>query len=122
MNKIISILILLLIPTGAFAAHWVAVDSGVVEIKLDSVRIENRLWSYIDDNSTTKFEPRNTYTYQYKAINHSEILINALCEVDSTKPLHTEFVIVFDGGSCYFQITYNFKTGEFSKLQVNGEA
>jgi hypothetical protein len=34
----------------------------------------------------------------------------------------TEWVIVLDGGDCYFQVLYNVKDGTFIRLQVNGEA
>ena len=120
--KHLFIALVLFISSDAFAGEWIAVDGGVVEIKIDSLSIENDLWAYIHNNSAIKFEPRNTYVYQYLAISNSEILINALCRVDAKKSLHSEFVIVFDGGSCYFQVNYNFKTGTFSKLYVNGEA
>lgn len=33
-----------------------------------------------------------------------------------------EFVLVLDGGSCYFQFQFDSATGEFFDLRVNGEA
>ncbi len=40
----------------------------------------------------------------------------------SEEELTQRVVVIFDGGSCYFQATYNFKTKAFVKLVVNGEA
>ena len=122
MKKYLSILFLSLLPSTLYAGEWIAVDGGVVEIKLKAEEVENKLWLYIKKASTRKFETRDKYTYQYKAINNKEIYINALCDTFGEKSLHKEFVMVDDGGSCFFQINYNFKTGKFSKLQVNGEA
>ena len=72
--------------------------------------------------SNRKFEPKEKYTFQYKATSSEEIYINALCDTFERKDLHKELVMVFDGGSCFFQINYNLKTGKFYELQVNGEA
>ena len=122
MKKYLYILFVFLLPSTLHASEWIAVDGGVIEIKLNAEEVENKLWLYIKKESTRKFEPRDKYTYQYKAVNNQEIYINALCDTFGEKSLHKEFVMVDDGGSCFFQISYNIKTGQFSKLQVNGEA
>ena len=63
-----------------------------------------------------------TTVYQYKTINKSELYINAFCEIGEDRDIEKNFVMVLDGGSCYFQATYDFNTNEFVKLEVNGEA
>lgn len=122
MKKYLIVLFILFIPGIIHAGEWVAVDNGAVEIDLTDGRLENKLWLYINKVSTIKFEPKEKYTFQYKAINNEEIFINALCDTFDRKELHKEVIVVFDGGSCFFQIQYNQKTGNFSKLRVNGEA
>ena len=62
------------------------------------------------------------YTYQYVITNNDDIFINAFCNTLNRENLNRELLVVEDGGSCYFQINYNLKTGIFSKLSVNGEA
>ncbi len=121
MKKYLFIFVLF-VPGVLYAGEWVTVDGGVLEIDLAEGKLENELWRYINKVSTRKFEPKDKYTYQYKALNSEEIYINALCNAFEIKDLHKEFVMVFDGGTCFFQINYNHKTGKFYKLQVNGEA
>ncbi len=113
---------MLLTHSLLYAGEWVAVDGGVIEIKLNEIEIEKDLWRYINQVSNKQFESKEIYTYQYKVVTSEEMHINALCDTWGQKDLHKEFVMVFDGGACYFQIKYNLKTGEFSNLEVNGEA
>jgi uridine kinase len=123
MKKLLAALIFSIITQQAFAGKWVQVKDWAVPLKVNTVAIENLLWDYIKGNSKQSFEPRDSYTYQYKTINSHELFINALCDTEYGKAdLTHEFVVVFDGGACYFQAIYNFKTKTFLKLVVNGEA
>lgn len=112
----------LLLSTSAYAGEWIRVKGGVSAVKIDCLAIEGKLWKYIKKASKIKFQPKENYLYQYKIINIDEIYINALCETYSNKDLENDFIVVFDGGSCFFQITYNLKEDSFSKLFVNGDA
>lgn len=49
------------------------------------------------------------------------IYLNALCAADDLD-WQSEFIMVADGGDCFFQVIYQLDTGEFSNLMVNGEA
>jgi hypothetical protein len=104
------------------AGEWVPVEGWAVPLKVNTVAMEELLWKYMEDNAEQKFQPREDYTYQYKTINDHELLINAMCDTFDTTDLTKEFVEVLDGGSCYFQATYDFKVNVFVKLVVNGEA
>ena len=122
MNKSVFILSLVLAPCLLHAGEWIAVDGGKAEIKIDKKKIEKNLWQYIHKESTIKYEPKDKYTYQYQVINNTELYINAFCYSIGVKDFSQQFVMVLDGGSCFFQVHYNYKTGEYSRLQVNGEA
>jgi hypothetical protein len=123
MKKLLIAIIFATITQQAFAGKWVQVRNWAVPLKVNAVVIENMLWEYIKTNSAQTFEPRDSYTYQYKTIHNHELLINAMCNTESSEEILTqEFIVVFDGESCYFQATYNFKTNMFVKLEVNGEA
>ncbi|MGH2534945.1 MAG: hypothetical protein ACRDJW_22015 [Thermomicrobiales bacterium] len=49
------------------------------------------------------------------------ILVNAFC-TDTGLDWRSQPVAVADGGACFFQLTYDPTTGDFSDLDVNGEA
>lgn len=50
------------------------------------------------------------------------IYVNAVCGHGGNYDWRNELIGVEDGGDCYFQVVYNFETGEFSELIVNGQA
>lgn len=122
MRKILSLLLVMLLATAAHAGDWIRVKGGEFDVKLDSLAVEHRLWVYIKNESKIVFMPREQYIYQYQAINAEEIYINALCDNPGEKNLDKEFIVVLDGGSCFFQVIYNLKSAGFSRLLVNGEA
>lgn len=70
------------------------------------------------------WEREPEYMRQYLGIvENGEKLIyaNFFCS-DSGGDWQEEFVLVMDGGDCYFQVKYNPTTGEFFDFSVNGEA
>lgn len=61
------------------------------------------------------------YVYQVLGISREGkrfLLINAYC----TGPPREEFVVVLDGGSCFFSTLYDFEKHEFGETRVNGYA
>lgn len=122
MKKLILIITLFIFPSSAYSGDWIEVAGGVFEVDIVHSEIENALWSYLNKTTEVTFSPRANYTYQYQAISKNILRINAMCDVDETGGLNKEFVIIFDGGPCYFNVKYNLKTGEFTELFINGEA
>ena len=53
---------------------------------------------------------------------HQRIYVNAFCQAHTAndESWRTEFVLVQDGGSCYFQIIYDVESKSFIRLSVNG--
>ena len=115
-------LVFTLICSPALSGQWVQVPGWTVKVNVNPVALENMLWEYINLESELVFQPRESYTYQYKAISDTEILVNALCKIKNKELLETEFIQVFDGGSCYFEAKYSFKLKKFTNLVVNSEA
>jgi len=114
---------ILLIVSSANAGEWIQVAGGVSQLDLDQHKIESLLWQHLSKFKEYEFHPREEYTYQYQASTEEVIYINAFCDnFFSRFDLRKNFLEVEDGGACYFQIHYNFKTGRFFDLQVNGEA
>jgi hypothetical protein len=66
------------------------------------------------------------YFRQYAGIvldGHRIVYLNALCERAGNKYetyWRERFVIVFDGGDCYWNVRYDPETRQFSNLMVNG--
>ena len=53
---------------------------------------------------------------------HQRIYVNAFCQghTATDERWRTEFVLVQDGGSCYFQAVYDVESKHFIQLSVNG--
>lgn len=115
--------------------EWIEVGRKDSKGDIDTSLIERQIWSHLEENTEIEFEARELYKFQYKRINTNELHINALCSPKksgesnlgtfpqpSNEELAREFYEVYDGGSCYFRINYNIRSGEFSKLYVNGRA
>ncbi|MCG9722359.1 hypothetical protein [Shewanella sp. Isolate7] len=122
MKKMFLCLTVVFFSSSTFSGQWFAVDGGVIEVKLNTSEVENSLWKYVSSKSNKKFASKELYVFQYKAITKDTLKIMGSCDVQKEADLNKAFYMVFDGGSCYFQIKYNLKTGMFSELSVNGEA
>lgn len=70
----------------------------------------------------------DSYTFQYQGMsrnNRKFVFVNALCKESSfgkTVKLNRNFLVVKDGGSCYFQLKYDPALGKFYEVFINGEA
>jgi hypothetical protein len=65
------------------------------------------------------------YVFQYQGQEENGrrfIFINALCGQRDRSRLDKEMVIIFDGGSCYFNVKYDPTRKRFFHLFINGEA
>jgi hypothetical protein len=105
-----------------FAGEWIEVEGGAVDVDLRQVEVEEGLWKFLADQKEYQFKERSRYIYQYQAVESEIIQINGLCHVFDRSKLSSEFYHVFDGGSCFFQVQYDIKTGKFKNLYVNGLA
>lgn len=114
-------------PTGS--------DLNLVEKILDKA-IEDKEFDFLKCPIKKNFE--NYYRQYVPYINKNGeriIEINAFCEIFKIPPnpengitewtemdWKNEYVMVSDGGNCYWQITINIDTKEFNNLMVNGIA
>ena len=96
----------------------------------DVIAIEDGLVSYLEDNSENFYvrdipvwERLNEYNRQYIGIlvdGKRVVYANYFC--DSVVDWKKDFVIVMDGGDCFFQFQYDADSGDYFDLQVNGSA
>jgi hypothetical protein len=69
----------------------------------------------------------SVYRFQYQGQQENGqkfLYINAFCGLDYTHGLNLsrDFVLVHDGGSCFFRLKYNPDTDKFYDAFINGEA
>ena len=96
----------------------------------DVLKLEEKIDEYLSQNSNLFYrqppvwERLDEYQRQYIGFERGGKQIiygNYFC--DSTgKNWRQEFVFVFDGGDCFFQVEYDVESGTFIKLWVNGES
>lgn len=71
---------------------------------------------------------RNPDTYYKQVIagvnekGEKEVYLNCLCSVANKKDWKKVFIMVLDGGNCYFQVRINLKTKKIISFVVNGLA
>ena len=70
---------------------------------------------------TARFEYKRQY-YGFSHEGRSLIYVNAFCDPDDLFYWETTFVMVFDGGDCFYQATYDPVAHEFVECYVNGVA
>jgi hypothetical protein len=65
------------------------------------------------------------YKFQYQGQRTEtglHVLINALCDAYEDRDLTAQFVVVNDGGPCFFEVKYDPKAQRFYDLVINGDA
>ena len=99
----------------------------------------DKIWMVITPHNPFKKKSVESYYRQYipyiNKHNQRIIEINAFCEILKNPPnpengisewtkmdWRKEYVMVNDGGACYWKITINIDTMEFKDLMVNGHA
>lgn len=109
---------------GETTGYWTPAEENVLAI-------ENGVAAFLQANSD-QFRSQGApvgkklddYNRQYLGITLGErkiVYANFFCASFETD-WQTEFVIVMDGGACFFQFMYDAGSGEFFNLQVNGNA
>jgi hypothetical protein len=90
--------------------------------------LEKALPAYLRDaaqkRSADLWQKVAPYKRQYIGIvldDQQLIYLNAMCSVDDDR-WQTRPMIVMDGGDCFFNVTYDPASGQFSDLSINGNA
>ncbi|MEM8844228.1 MAG: hypothetical protein AAGB35_04210, partial [Pseudomonadota bacterium] len=88
------------------------------KVKLNYFELEDSMWKYVRSQTTSVFDNRSAYAYQFK-INGENMMINAICYFEDPSELVTDFVTRDDDGTCNFQVNYNLESKEFSSLRID---
>jgi hypothetical protein len=130
LKTLISLAFCLAVVTSVNAAdRWIKVDGGKWEpnpVMLSDLQAQ--IEPYV--KSQAKAHGREVkrwgdYTFQYQGQEERGrkfIFINALCVQRDRERLDKEIIIIFDGGSCFFNLKYDPVRKLFFDLMINGEA
>lgn len=91
--------------------------------------LEDKLASYLSHAAPETYpgplRPLDEYTRQYAGIQvngQKVIFVNFFCNPDEHDDWQQDFVLVMDGGSCYFELKYDVQTGALYDLSIHGES
>ena len=115
--------------TLAFSESWVLVEGGswVPDSSVIS-NIKATLEGHVKNVATErkwKIRKWESYTFQYQGVTvggQNLVFVNALCIRHPEWRLEKQIVRVLDGGTCFFNIKFDPKRGQYLEFFVNGEA
>ncbi len=107
---------------------WIAVPGGVWTPPPEQLKeIRSNLEPFVKRQAVALHRQLPTwsrYSFQYQGQvdgGRNVVLINAFC-ISPPEYAQRQFVIVFDGGPCFFQVKYDPTKKRFFQLMFNGEA
>ena len=107
---------------------WLAISGGSWSPSPAQVdEIQNELKPYVIQQAAAqhrKLPDWSRYTFQYQGQMHGGrkvVFINAFC-ISPPGYARQQFVLVLDGGTCFFEVMYDPDKKEFFQLLFNGEA
>ena len=95
-------------------------DEAVVKNLMSDIR------SYVTSEAArrdAKLAAWDTYRFQYQGKISGKkrvVFVNGFCHVFGSERLDKEFILMLDGGPCYFSLEYDPSTRKFSSLRFNG--
>lgn len=109
---------------------WVLVSGGAWEpsakdMALAQTRVPEIVYEFANEYQRSLIDDLPGYTIQYQGIEDEGerlIYMNAACGVSEGSSSPSEFIIVLDGGPCYFRLKFNPENGEAVEMGFNGEA
>ena len=109
---------------------WVLVSGGAWEpsaqdMAMAKAKVPEIVYAFADEYQRSLIADLPGYTIQYQGIeDHGEKLIymNAACGVSEASSSPGEFIMVMDGGPCYFRLKFNPESGEAVEIVFNGDA
>jgi hypothetical protein len=112
------------LPSDAnFEGYWTPTMGDILDI-------EARLGDFLQQNADqfflhpTVWEQLNEYHRQYVGlmVDGKRLIYGNFFCTDMGTDWTQDWVVVLDGGDCFFQTTYDVESGTFIRLRVNGEA
>jgi hypothetical protein len=116
----------LILAVAASVASWVNVPGGSWDATRTFAEMRSRLEPYVTQAAVREHKqlaPWSSYTFQYQgqeAAGQQFVLINAFC-TPPPKDVKTQFVLVLDGGPCFFRVKYDPSKKALFELEFNGD-
>jgi len=130
LKPLISLVLCFAVVTSVNAAEcWIKVAGGKWDPSPKMLAdLKAQIESYVRSQARAQGrELKNwqDYTFQYQGQEEKGrkfIFINALCDRSDRERLDKEIIVIFDGGSCFFNLKYDPLRKGFFDLFINGEA
>lgn len=101
--------------------RWFLVGNSVSDITTST--LERELERFLSTKPAGLLLPLDKYIFQYKFLQETKVKIHGLCiDEFNTDELTDEFIVVRDGGNCFFSIDFDIRTKTFDHLNINGLA
>jgi hypothetical protein len=118
------------VALGANVSPWIKVAGGGWNPTDDTLReAESALRAAVPTAARDRgrLPDWSTYTFQYQGVSPligaRYIRVNAFCDArDNHRDISAQWVMVKDGGACFFSAKYDPKTRRLYDLSVNGVA
>lgn len=107
---------------------WVLISGGAWSPAPEEIsEIQSRLELFVKQQAADqhrKLPNWLNYTFQYQGQMDGEnkiVFVNAFC-IAPPEYVQQQFVMVFDGGTCFFEVKYDPNKKAFFQLTFNGDA
>jgi hypothetical protein len=107
-------------------ASWINVSGGAWDASSTFTEMQPQLEPYVARAASQEHKqlpPWSTYTFQYQGQElrgRRFVLINAFC-IPPREDVKTQFLLVLDGGPCFFRAKYDPSRKTFYELEFNGD-
>ena len=113
MKHILIISLMFAFSGIALAGDWIADDTGFGNssgpVKLDTQRVEESLWNYVEKSRRIKIAANSSYTFIFKSIAEGILRIHASCyDGKGTKKVSKK--------DCSFVVKYKYREDKFFGL------
>jgi len=107
-------------------ASWIHVPGGTWQPTAHVAELRDGLEPFVmraAAEQRKRLPAWSSYTFQYQGRTEQDaktIFINAFCS-PAPRDVKTQFVLVLDGGACYFRVKYDPASKAFFDLEFNGD-
>jgi hypothetical protein len=123
-------LLVLALPAWAAASAWVEVKGGSWKPSIEQLSdVESALRGQIPPASRNRgtIPEWHSYTFQYQGqttlLRHRYVRVNAFCDSRGNYPnITADWVLVMDGGACFFSAKFDVEEKRLYDIAVNGVA
>ena len=110
-------------PTAEEAFHekgWYLVGPPSPHLELSKFQAD--LFEYASKQTNISLLAESEYLYQYKYFKPNLVEVRGICvRIPKQHDIYKDFLLVFDGGNCFFSVKFDIEKSMFYELWINGE-